>query len=292
VHGVGGNVLEYFHLAQYLPPDRPLYGIQAQGLDGKRPRLRRVEDMAPLYVHEIRTLQPQGPYYLAGSSFGGYVAYEMAQELLAQGQEVAFLGLIDTHGPGYPRLLPGTTALTRQFNRWRFRTELHWGNLRVATSQGRLNYVCSKAHRLSADLRKQLRKRVRVLARRMELLTLPQALKEVRQAGREASARYVPKDYPGRVVLFRATDQPYGIYPDPTLGWGTLITGGLEIIDIPGHHGAIIREPRVGALAKELNACLLTSQSPNGSRPAAANRSHPAPEPVFFLNRPRSSETA
>src|SRR5690606_37216807 len=89
-HAVGGNVLNYQHLAKKLPADQPVYGLQAIGLDGHTPPLQRVEDMARRYVAEIRQVQPQGPYRLAGGSMGGIIAFEMAQQLVAAGQQVAF----------------------------------------------------------------------------------------------------------------------------------------------------------------------------------------------------------
>ncbi|HAJ64533.1 MAG TPA: non-ribosomal peptide synthetase, partial [Cyanobacteria bacterium UBA8543] len=97
IHPVGGNVLEYLNLVRYLGSEQPIYGLQAQGLDGKQTPLNRVKDMAAYYIKEIRTLQPEGPYFLAGYSFGGLVAFEMAQQLHAQGQKVALLALCDTY---------------------------------------------------------------------------------------------------------------------------------------------------------------------------------------------------
>src|SRR5690606_40388120 len=90
------NVLNYRRLAMEMSTDMPIYGLQALGLDGCTRPLERIEDMARRYVAEIRTVQPAGPYYLAGGSMGGMIAYEMAQQLTAAGEEVALLGLIDT----------------------------------------------------------------------------------------------------------------------------------------------------------------------------------------------------
>ena len=70
------------------------------------------------------------------------------------------------------------------------------------------------------------------------------------------SAGHKPKPYKGKATLFRATEQPYGIYPDRTCGWSEYALGGLEIHDVPGHHGAIVREPRVPILVQELTGCL------------------------------------
>lgn len=106
VHGAGGNVLMYQKLARYLGEDQPVYGLQARGLDGKENPLTQVEDMASLYLQEIQEIQPKGPYFLGGLSFGGMVSFEIAQKLQTQGQAVALLALIDTPGLDYPRLLP------------------------------------------------------------------------------------------------------------------------------------------------------------------------------------------
>jgi thioesterase domain-containing protein/acyl carrier protein len=83
VHGVGGNVLGFRDLARHLGADQPFYALQPQGLDGKRPCLTRVPEMAERYLREIKRIQPEGPYRIGGYSFGGLVAYEMAQQLHA-----------------------------------------------------------------------------------------------------------------------------------------------------------------------------------------------------------------
>ena len=106
VHAAAGNVFFYSDLARHLGPDQPFYGLQAQGLDGDQEPCTRVEEMASHYIKEICTVQPEGPYLLGGLSFGGIMAYEMAQQLQAQGQKVGLLVLFDTWGPGYPRISP------------------------------------------------------------------------------------------------------------------------------------------------------------------------------------------
>lgn len=106
IHGAGGNVLMYRELLPHLDPDQPIYGLQAVGLDGMEAPLSKLEEIAAIYLQEIRTVQPEGPYFLLGLSAGGVIAFEMAQILRQQGQEVALLGLIDSHGPGYPQFLP------------------------------------------------------------------------------------------------------------------------------------------------------------------------------------------
>lgn len=95
VHNLTGDVWSIAGLRPYMPPDRPLYGIQAAGVDGKREPLENVEEIAANYLSEITQLQPRGPYFLGGRCFGGLVAFEMAQQLVARGEEVKQLVILD-----------------------------------------------------------------------------------------------------------------------------------------------------------------------------------------------------
>ncbi len=109
IHGMGGNVLCYRELSGYLGTDQPVYGVQAKGMyddEEKRTLPTIFEEMAADYLKLIRTVQPEGPYYLAGLSAGGAIAFEMAQQLLAQGQKVALLAMFETYYPGYPKIMP------------------------------------------------------------------------------------------------------------------------------------------------------------------------------------------
>jgi thioesterase domain-containing protein/acyl carrier protein len=261
VHGVGGNILEFYPLAGYFDHDQPLFALQAQGLDGKSPWHSTVEEMAAHYVKEIKEFQKTGPYYLGGSSFGGLVAYEMACLLAEEGDGVGMVALFDTNGPGYPKDLAAVTAVRKRWNHLRFRMDLHWSNFVVAGRGNRVAYLRTKADRLSQSMRKKLKRRYKKFKRNVKMYFMPRAIREVRKAGIRADEAYVPRPYPGKVTLFRATEQPYGIHPDRTNGWSGLALGGIEVIDIPGHHGAIMREPRVHILAAHLMHCLKEAQA-------------------------------
>lgn len=107
VHGGGFNVLIYRDLARNLPPDQPVYGLQARGLAGDNEPIRyRIEAIATDYVKQIKTVQPQGPYFLSGLSNGGNIALEMAQQLRAQGHKVPLLALFDSYTLDSAQLLP------------------------------------------------------------------------------------------------------------------------------------------------------------------------------------------
>lgn len=112
IHGGGFNVLIYRDLAINLGTDRSVYGLQARGLDGNNePLCNRIEDIAADYIKQIQTVQPEGPYFLAGLSSGGNIALEMAQQLHAQGQKVALLALFDSYGLNSIKLLPPVPRL-------------------------------------------------------------------------------------------------------------------------------------------------------------------------------------
>ncbi|HID99343.1 MAG TPA: amino acid adenylation domain-containing protein, partial [Thiotrichaceae bacterium] len=100
IHPIGGHIYIYRDLAYHLGSEQPVYGIQAQGFEGEAEPLSRIEDMATLYINAMRTRQPEGPYFLGGTSFGGMIAFEIAQQLQTLGQEVASLIMMDTPGPG------------------------------------------------------------------------------------------------------------------------------------------------------------------------------------------------
>jgi amino acid adenylation domain-containing protein len=273
IHAGGGHVLFYRDLAHHLGADQPLYGLQARGLDGKQPRHTRIEDMAEHYIKEIRELQPVGPYYLGGSSFGGLVAFEMAQQLRAQGQRVALVALFDTHGPGYPRLRPGQTGLRRSCSRLLQQVQHHAGNLRLLEPGARLAYVQEKKEKARRQMRRGIARRRKAISRRIYDAMgrpLPRALRQTQGAIAQAHREYEPARYPEKLTLFRASVQPAGIYPDPTLGWGPLAQGGLEIHEVPGYHGAIVVEPRVRLMVGQLQECLAKARAASEVREPAA----------------------
>ena len=100
VHPASGSILTYRSIVSYIKPDQPVYAFEESFLSSQWKPRTRVEDIAEDYVSMLRAFQPDGPYYLAGWSFGGLVAFEMARRLRQQGQKVAMLAMIDTYAPG------------------------------------------------------------------------------------------------------------------------------------------------------------------------------------------------
>ncbi|MBX9602040.1 MAG: amino acid adenylation domain-containing protein [Bryobacteraceae bacterium] len=271
VHGVGGNVIEYFHMAKYLGLEQPFYGIQAAAMYRRERLIERVEEIAAHYIQQLITFQPNGPYYLGGSSFGGLVAYEMGRQLAALNREVALVALFDTFGPGYPQRLPGNVGWRRSWNRLHFRLHLHLGNLRRGTD--RTAYVQDKAQRFRRILRRSWKKLVNRWRSRLQA-RIPSELKAVERAGLAARREYDPQPWDGPVVLFRAAQQPFGIVPDATNGWGPLVPG-LQVREIPGHHGAMVKDPQVRDLVPVLTSILreIQDQRKTSARDAVAPQS-------------------
>jgi amino acid adenylation domain-containing protein len=242
VHGVGGNVVGFRDLARHMGTDQPFYALQPQGLDGKRPCVTSIAEMAESYLQEIRRIQPEGPYRIGGYSFGGLVAYEMAQQLRAQDQEVSLLALFDT----FPGKLESRTAIMRNL----FRIPL-----RTAAS-----FIVKKGSFVLMTLRK-----------RFELLMLPRALRNVRQACAKAAAGYDVQPYDGQVTLFRVKEKSAGSLDDPYAIWWRVAAGGVDLREISGDHLSLLKEPQVRLLAEELNDALDHPSAREGSLVAAVS---------------------
>jgi amino acid adenylation domain-containing protein len=242
IHPIGGNILEYYTFATYLDREQPIYGLQSQGLDGLQQPFRRVEDMASHYIKEIRTIQPHGPYFLLGYSFGGLVAYEMACQLKADGEQIQMLALLDCSAPNLPTRRP---ALAQSL-------KIHLCNLWQLNADERSNYIMGRiSYRLTRDNERDF------LAKSLykpEDLT-PQ-LFNVLDANLQASEDYIARPYGGKLTLFRCQVQDLEHYLHPEFGWRDLVGDNLNIYQVPGSHFRMMKEPRVRGLAAEIRSCL------------------------------------
>jgi len=156
VPGVFGNVVGLADLARELGSEQPFYGLQSVGLDGGEAPLDSIKEMAALYVGEIRSVQPHGPYAIIGACFGATVAYEMARQLLAAGEEVGFLGLLDpTRREGNiagknPESTPRIFKRMAAFGSLAAdRLQLYREEMRRLGVIDRVKYLASKLHLLS-----------------------------------------------------------------------------------------------------------------------------------------------
>ena len=258
VPGVGGNVVGYSELSRLLGADQPFYGLQSRGLSGTEPPRTGIEDMASAYVKEIRQVQPEGPYNLLGACMGAVVAYEMAQQLHAAGQEVSLLVLLEPRAPSRTatrQLAPQETG-TVQFVRWRITRQL--STLAALRGRERFEYLAERFE----VLRQVIAQRDLYRGNRQTLHN-----RAVRQANLAALHRYEPGVYPGRVVLLLAEGRNVSSGEDPRLGWKRIAGGGLETHGIPGDNsGLMLRRPNVEALAPVLREYLDEPRAPTTVR--------------------------
>ena len=263
LHLALGHVLFYRDLASRLGLDQPVYAFRPQGLDGERLRHTRIEEMASHYIKEMRALQPEGPYFLCGSSFGGLIAFEMARQLSVQAQEVGLLALFDTYAPSLPELSNEGRTLRHKVHRIVQRADLHLGNFKLLSPEEKVKYLHEKAVRVNGRVKGSLKKWTE---KGFKLIPYTWSKSNGHSVRSEYELRvesigrlkrdYKPQLYSGCVTLFRASKRPAGYYDNPDLGWAEFAAGGVEVHEIPGYHGSIVTEPRVRVLAERLQACL------------------------------------
>ena len=244
LHAVGGSVFGYAPLAAGLRDGQPILGIQPQGFDGAAPLLTTVEEMAERHLQAIRSVQSRGPYYLAGASFGGTLAYAVACRLRAAGERVALLAMIDTPGPGAPlaRISSSADVLIEIFGS---RLQLDREQLAALDGERQIDWVLARlaaAGQPVPDLDRA------TAARRIELW----------RTNYQAMLAYAPPPYPGRAVFFRARQQPAGSAPERA--WLELAEAGLETQIVPGDHQTMMAPPHLQVLIERLRKTLTAAR--------------------------------
>ncbi|MFM0322786.1 acetoacetate--CoA ligase [Caballeronia glebae] len=246
VHSVTGSVLECTRLIGSMRKERPVYGLQALGLDGETAPQRRVEDMAKTYVEQIRKVQPNGPYALAGFSFGGLIALEIAQQLFGAGEQTEFVCLLDTYVQ--ERWLPFFALLS-------FRREYASRLLKTVAGMSPRERVGFASAKFSAAANKVAMRLGRV-PRAQPAPTadpMPPVLRRMRDTFRAAMNNYRPKPYEGgRIVYVRAASREND-RGDPLPLYRKIARKGLTVAEVPGNHAGVIEEPGVSAAAAALD---------------------------------------
>jgi aspartate racemase len=251
VHAIGGNVLSYKRLDAHLPPDQPIYAFQAAGLKDNRADAVTIEEMASTYIAALRSVQPEGPYYLGGFSAGGTVAYEMAQQLQRQGEQVATLILFDSSAT------PSATAFFRAGKRRKAvvrALQITLWNIRYLLRSDPWTFVQQKAHNFRMNLRIGAYQLMRG-SRRPGDGGASAAPLTIEESFINALEQYTPEPYSGRVVLFRTTDSDF-YNPDASLGWAALVPDGIDNVGVQGDHDTMFLEPQVETLARQITAYL------------------------------------
>jgi len=229
---------ELLSMKNYFDADQPVFQIQD-------PVARRWQVSPPLelsarrYVEELRLIQREGPYQLIGYSFGGVIAYEMAGQLLASGERVSFLGLLDTAAPGY--VVPLSVRL-RTHTAHAAELKRMLAELRARSWLGRGTYI---RHTIPAIIRHRW------------LLNKPPHDSPVPPPhGSKARVQYHSNSYPGPIVLFWATEGWAQRNRTPDLGWARLADGGLSVRAVPGNHRTMAYGPNAPILARQVTECL------------------------------------
>lgn len=261
VHPAGGDVLCFFPLARHSGADQPFFGFQARGLEDDGEPFATLEEMAAHYVAEIRRVQPAGPYRLGGWSFGGLAAFEMARQLVEQGQEVALLAVLDTTPGIAPEEQAEPAVPDGDDVPWLLDIAEYVRGLRGAD----LALTAEQLAPLAPE------ERLRVFVNRLQAAGIVHAgedgraqlsrLLRVFKTNARAYRRYRPRPYPGPVTLFRAAGADFDSSLGHDLGWGRLTPGAVEVHEVPGGHVTLLAEPNVAVLAARLRACLDASLS-------------------------------
>lgn len=227
IHGGSGEVFFLQKLIQYLGPDQPLFGLQRRELSGQFDRQNSIAEMATHYLAEVRTFQPEGPYYVGGFCIGGTIAFEMAQQLRAQGQQTNLLALI---GAGYP---PGAKRSRRHYLQ---RSAYHLQN-------GNFGFFKPYWHRVKGKLSRKLRERT------SRSSSAPPVEATAWVSDVMLKAAYQPEIYPGRLTLIETSS----LTVPP---WSRLSTEAIDKCIIGGSHVTMFEEPYVQLVAAKLKAGL------------------------------------
>jgi acetoacetyl-CoA synthetase len=207
--GVGGRA-SFSDLAKNIATPRAIYGLQARGVDGREEPFDRMEDMVESYLPALREMQPRGPYFLLGFSFGGLLALEMAQRLTAGGEPIALLTMMDTYPA--PRYLPPLERVKLGFNRAKIA-------LRERTTLKQSQRASKTASKSSP-------------------LSFAAAMERVRRSDFRAVDQYRPQFYPGKIHFVRPAIGSY-LPTDPVAIWGGL-SAQFTVEAVPGDHVGMV----------------------------------------------------
>lgn len=244
VHGHGGNVIGLIQLGHKLDAGRPIYGLQSIGLNGGSELDLSMEAMASRYLAEIKAVQPEGPYVLSGYCMGGVIAFEMAQQLVAAGEDPPTLIMLDA----YPQ-------------EHLIRVEAQTSRAARALSLAASRLGREKVHRQNHDslfgyLRQRLNNATEQLDGGVETATRQQRrLDRVADANYDAYFAYVAKPYPGTLALVRPERRVGHVDPDPALGWSEFATG-VDVRYLCKYRYDMFVEPGLSRLANVMNQLL------------------------------------
>jgi thioesterase domain-containing protein len=237
-----------------LDADVPSYGLQAKGLNGIDTPINDLDEMAEYHIKEILRIQPDGPYYLGGGSFGGVLAYEIACHLKQMGKEVAMVVLFDVEAANKSELLNGVEKHIAEI---KLKSKRVVSRLRMLTNQSMdenlaylKNKIANPSHRenlLKEQMNDWLNKDF--IAEKYGLASADY-FNNIEESCYNALKEFKIKEYVGDVLLVRAKNGFYSsIEYDNDLGWGYFVKGKVDVEYVPGNHNSIFEYPYVPELA-------------------------------------------
>ena len=258
--GAGGNVHIFEEMTAALPEGQPVYAIDMESLCDSEQEFS-IEELAPLYLELVRSIQRSGPYYFCGYSFGGLVAYEMAMRLIDEGDSANLVGLLDAANPAMLSNLSQTDAV--QFHKTylvdrlkQYGLNLMQGDIKAFTGRGFAFIVA----RLGKFFTPAIKSGFRILKR-----PLPRVFRANDPVFQRAWRSYVPKRYSKSLVVFRVEDRGPEHDLDPSMGWDACVTGGVHIHIVPGGHVDMMSMPSVRVVAEKLATYLDNGSKRNES---------------------------
>lgn len=241
-HPLMGVVFPYYELTYLMGSDRPIYGIQSFGADGKVINARSIKTMAAIYIQELKKIQPKGPYYLAGWSLGSQIVYEMACQLSEAGENISFLGLIDTWAPGEGSIKDLATYLWSAIaENWTYVLDY----LYLARTQSQQNKRTQPGRKYQRSLAKIVKG-----SKEFKKLAIPKLsplLNALRINGL-AFLGFKARPFHGELTLFRASKDGTAPQMKPDWGWEKLAKN-VRVHTVKGTHMTVLLQPNVGPLA-------------------------------------------
>jgi thioesterase domain-containing protein/acyl carrier protein len=258
IHGVTGDILWLKDLAALMDDEQPFYGIQARGLDGEAEPFHRLEEMAAQYLQQIRQVQPSGPYYLGGYCMGGDIAYEVARQLQAQGEEVPILTVIDPPPANFNERVPLNGRFIIDF----VQNSPYWLREFMRLGGGEIS---SRVRRKGRVALRSLWQKIRSKSGESSLSAtdvidqaddLPEHRQRVIEAHLEALLHYTHSGYDGEVIVFEAQSRPLLNPGNSANEWVGYVARPITLRTVPGSHSSVLHRPHVVELARYLQNSL------------------------------------
>lgn len=258
IHGVTGDILWLKDLADLMDHEQPFYGVQARGLDGEAEPFDRLEEMAAHYLQQIRQVQPEGPYYLGGYCMGGDIAYEVARQLQAAGEEVPILAVIDPP----PANFNERASLNGRFILDFVQNSPYWLREFLRLGGGEIS---SRVRRKGRVALRSLWQKIRSKSDESNLSAtdvidqandLPEHRQKVIESHLKALLNYTHPGYDGEVIVYEAQSRPLLNPGNHANEWVDYVTRPITLRTVSGSHSSILHKPHVAKLARYLQQSL------------------------------------